>query len=67
MKQEIAPVRSGFVLACALFTAIAYVGKNLFFELMKEDVTFRSRGVFTKHVLGQLARRARSEIQETTR
>jgi hypothetical protein len=26
MKQQIAPVRSGFVLACALFTTVAYVG-----------------------------------------
>jgi hypothetical protein len=46
--------------------AISQEGENLLLELMKEGTTFRSRGVFTKHVLAQLARRARADVQETT-
>lgn len=46
--------------------AISQEGENLLLELMKEGTTFRSRGVFTKHVLAQLARRARRNVQETT-
>ena len=46
--------------------AISQEGENLLLELMKEGTTFRSRGVFTKHVLAQLARRARRNAQETT-
>ena len=48
-------------------TAISQEGENLFLELMKEGVTFRSGGVFTKHVLTQLYRRLRKSVQETTR
>ena len=47
-------------------TAISQEGENLLLELMQDGVTFRSRGVFTKHVLGQIARRARRDIPETT-
>ena len=47
-------------------TAISQEGENLLLELMQDGVAFRSRGVFTKHVLGQIARRARRGIQETT-
>ena len=47
-------------------TAISQEGENLLFELMKDRVTFRC-GVFTKHVLAQLARRLRTELQETSR
>jgi hypothetical protein len=46
--------------------AISQEGENLLLELMKEGTTFRSRGVFTKHVLAQLARRVRRNVQETT-
>jgi hypothetical protein len=46
--------------------AISQEGENLLLELMKEGTTFRSRGVFTKHVLAQLARRARRNVQGTT-
>jgi hypothetical protein len=46
--------------------AISQEGENLLLALMKEGTTFRSRGVFTKHVLAQLARRARKNVQETT-
>ena len=47
-------------------TAISQEGENLLLELMQDGVAFRSRGVFTKHVLAQIARRARRDIQETT-
>jgi hypothetical protein len=40
-------------------TAISQEGEELLLELMREGVTFRSSGVFTKHLVGQLARRAR--------
>ena len=40
-------------------TAISQEGENLLLELMREEVTFRSCGVFTKHVLTQLASRVR--------
>lgn len=45
-------------------TAIAQEGENLLFELMNEGVKFRCEGVFTKHVVRQLARRARRNAQE---
>jgi anti-anti-sigma regulatory factor len=38
-------------------TAINQAGENLLLELMRAGVTFRSRGVFTKHVVAQLVRR----------
>jgi hypothetical protein len=39
-------------------TAINQAGENVLLELMKEGVTFRGSGVFTKHILKQLGRRA---------
>jgi anti-anti-sigma regulatory factor len=47
-------------------TRISQAGENFLLELMKEGVTFRSRGVFTKHVLVQLARRVRNNGREST-
>jgi hypothetical protein len=46
--------------------AISQEGENLLLELMKDRVAFRY-GVFTKHVLAQLARRLRREVRETNR
>ena len=46
--------------------AISQEGENLLLELMRQGITFRSRDVFTKHILAQLARRARRNIEETT-
>ena len=40
-------------------TAISQEGENVLCELMNEQVKFRSRGVFTKQVLRQVARRVR--------
>ena len=45
-------------------TAISQEGENLLLELMRDRVAFRSCGVFTKHVLAQLARRLRREMQK---
>lgn len=43
-------------------TAISQEGENVLCELMNEQVKFRARGVFTKQVLKQCARRARSNL-----
>ena len=40
-------------------TAINEDGENVLMELMKEGASFRSSGVFTKHVLRGLARKVR--------
>jgi hypothetical protein len=45
-------------------TAISQEGENTLLELMSERVKFHSSGVFTKHVLRELARRVRSNRQE---
>ena len=39
-------------------TAISQEGENVLFELIQKGVKFRCSGVFTKHVLKQVARRA---------
>jgi hypothetical protein len=39
-------------------TAISQEGENVLFELIQKRVKFRCRGVFTKHVFKQVARRA---------
>jgi hypothetical protein len=39
-------------------TAISQEGENVLCELLQKGVKFRSRGVFTKQVLKQVARRA---------
>ena len=48
-------------------TAIAEDGEDVLLELMKEGARFRSSGVFTKHVLKQLARKVRRNVQEAKR
>jgi len=48
-------------------TAISQEGEDALLELMSQGVKFRCRGVFTKHVLRQLARRMRSHSLEATR
>jgi anti-anti-sigma regulatory factor len=45
-------------------TCISEDGKNVLLELMKEGVRFRSSGVFTKHVMKELARKIRRNVQE---
>ena len=39
-------------------TAISQEGENVLLELIQKGIKFRCRGVFTKHVLKQVARRA---------
>jgi hypothetical protein len=48
-------------------TAISPEGENLVLELMNDGVKFRSDGVFTKHILKQLARRRRASMQDVKR
>ena len=43
-------------------TAITEDGENVLLELMKEGASFRSCGVFTKHVLKRLACKIRREF-----
>jgi hypothetical protein len=47
--------------------AISEDGENVLLELMKEGATFRSSGVFTRHVLKRLARKIRRNVQEGKR
>jgi hypothetical protein len=53
-----------FVVDVKQLTAISQEGENLLLELMNGGVKFRSYGVFTKHILRQLARRSRAKMQE---
>jgi hypothetical protein len=43
-------------------TAITEDGENVLLELMKEGASFRSCGVFTKHVLKRLAYKTRRDV-----
>jgi hypothetical protein len=56
-----------FVVDVKQLTAITEEGENLLLELMNDGVKFRSDGVFTKHILRQLARRKRANLQEPKR
>jgi hypothetical protein len=44
--------------------SISQEGENVLVELMNEGVKFRGCGVFTKHLLKQLACRRRKDLQE---
>jgi hypothetical protein len=48
-------------------TTIGQEGEKVIVELINAGVKFRCRGVFTKHVLKQLSRRASRELRETER
>jgi hypothetical protein len=48
-------------------TTISQEGENVIVELINAGVKFRCRGVFTRHVLKQLTRRASRELRETER
>jgi hypothetical protein len=56
-----------FVVDVKHLTAISQDSENLVLELMNDGVKFRSYGVFTKHVLRQIGRRLRRNLQETKR
>ena len=53
-----------FVVDVKNLTAISQEGENLLLELMNGGVKFRSDGVFTKHILRQLTRRRRGNLEE---
>ena len=44
-------------------TVISEQGEDLLAALMSEGVRFRSRGVFAKHVLRRIARRAQAQFE----
>ena len=48
-------------------SAISQEGENVLLELMNSGVKFRCCGVFTRHVLKELTRRARRNLQEVPR
>ena len=48
-------------------TCISEDGENVLLGLMKEGVRFRSTGVFTKHLMKQLARKIRRNAEEPER
>ena len=48
-------------------TTISQEGENVILELINEGNKFRCKGVFTKHVLKELTRRANRDPRETTR
>jgi hypothetical protein len=47
-------------------TVISQEGENALVEMMKEGARLRGRGVFTRHVLRQLARRCKKNANEVT-
>lgn len=47
-------------------TLISQEGENILIELMKEGVAFHCGGVFAKHVLREIADRARVQLQEVS-
>jgi hypothetical protein len=50
--------KRGLVIDMRHVTAISQEGENVLLELIQKGIKFRCRGVFTKHVLKQVARRA---------
>jgi hypothetical protein len=44
-------------------TTISQEGENVILELLNEGIRFRCRGVFTKHVVKELTRRARRHLR----
>jgi hypothetical protein len=48
-------------------TTISKEGEKVIVELINAGIKFRCRGVFTRHVLRQLSRRASRELPETER
>src|SRR5882724_465116 len=45
-------------------TAVSQEGENVLLELMNEGIKFRGSGVFSRHLLAQLARRRRKNGRE---
>ena len=53
-----------FVVDMKHLTMINQEGEDIVLELMNDGVKFLSHGVFTKHILRQLARRRLGNLQE---
>jgi hypothetical protein len=47
-------------------TAISQAGENVLLALMHDGIKLRACGVFTKHVLKQLARKVRRDLREVS-
>jgi len=47
--------------------SISQEGENVVLELMNDGVKFRAYGVFTQHILTQLAQGKRRKLREETR
>ena len=45
--------------------AISNEGEDILLELMNDGVKLRCEGIFAKHVLRQIARKSRRNVQET--
>jgi hypothetical protein len=57
-KTKHEPRSRGLVIEMRHLTAISQEGENVLFELIQNGVKFLCQGVFTKHVLKQVTRRA---------
>jgi hypothetical protein len=57
----------GLVVEMKQITTISQEGENVILELINAGIRFRGRGVFTKHVLKQLTRRASEHGREMKR
>lgn len=55
------PRERELLINCRNMTAISQEGENVLLQLLKEGVKFRCSGVFAKHVVSQLNRRARKD------
>ena len=56
------PLSRKLVIDMRHVTAISQEGENVLFELIQRGVKFRCSGVFTKHILKQVARRANGDL-----
>jgi hypothetical protein len=61
------PLGRKLVIDMRHLTAISQEGENVLFELIQKGVKFRCLGVFTKHVLKQVARRANGNAGKGTK
>ena len=60
-----ADLRGGeLIVDVSQLTAISQKGENVLFDLIRAGVKFRCRGLYTRRVLRQLARRASRSHQE---
>jgi hypothetical protein len=57
----------GLVVEMKHITTISQEGENVIIELIDAGIRFRGHGVFTKHVLKQLTRRASANDREMKR